>query len=304
MANSLGTLNAALIAQRGLELLVTDFPVIGQIVSDFSNEDVKYNQTITTRIPSVGSVQDYDTSTGYVAASALSTDVSVTLNKFKHATFELNDAEFSATNRNLIEDYAMSFSVAIGTQIMFDVASLFTVGNFASTTTCALSAATRKTVIVAPNTELNKRNVNKNRFGIFNSDLYASLMNDDSVVDLTFKGVGIGEATLPVIHGVALSEYSALPTTSNLIGVVGAKDSIVFASRVPADAGFADLPATGRISVVTEPKSGLSVHLRNHLRMCERKHCIPTTHSFSVTEKRNRNTQDQTPSQKWLGVFL
>lgn len=267
MSNSLGTLNAALIAQRGLELLVTDFPVIGQIVSDFSNEDVKYNQTITTRIPSVGTVQDYSTVSGYVAASASSTDVSVTLDKYKHASFALNDAEFSATNRNLVEDYAMAFSVALGSQIMSDLSALFISGNFANATTQAVSGATRKTVIVAPNTALNKRNVNKNRFGIFNSDLYAALFNDDSIVDIQFKGVGIGEASLPVVHGVALSEYTDLPTTGNLVGVIGAKDSLVFASRVPADAGFADLPAVGRISVVTEPKSGLSVQVRESYDM-------------------------------------
>jgi len=267
MANSLGTLNAALIAQRGLELLVTDFPVIGQIVSDFSDANVQYNQTITTRIPSVGTVQDYSVSSGYAAASATSTDVSVTLNKFKHATFELNDAEFSATNRNLVEDYAVAFSVALGSQIMTDVSALFTSGNYSNATTQALSGATRKTVIVAPNTALNKRKTPKNRFGIFNSDLYGQLLQDDSIVDLTMKGVGIGDAMLPVIHGVAISEYNDMPTTANLVGVVGSKDAVVFASRVPADAGFADLPSVGRITTVTEPKSGLSVQVRESYNM-------------------------------------
>lgn len=267
MANTLGTLNASLIAQRGLELLVTDYPVIGQIVSDFSNEDVKYNQTITTRIPSVGTVQDYSTTNGYVASGVDTTDVSVTLSNFKHATFEINDAEFSATNRNLVEDYSQAFSVALGDAIMSSIGALFTSGNFSYSTTQAVSGANRKTVIVAPNTALNKRKVGKNRFGIFNSDLYAALLSDDSIVDLTFKGVGIGEAQLPVIHGVALSEYTDLSTTSNLIGVVGAKDSIVFASRVPSDGGFADLPAVGRISVVTEPRSGLSVQVRESYDM-------------------------------------
>ena len=267
MANSLGTLNAALIAQRGLELLVTDYPIIGQIVSDFSNEDVKYNQTITTRIPSVGTVQDFDTTNGYVPASGVSTDVSVTLNKFKHASFEINDAEFSATNRNLVEDYALAFSSAIGAQIMADVSALFTSGNYSNATVQAISGADRTTVVVAPNAALNKRFVPKSRFAIFNSDLYAALLSDKTIVELTYKGIGIGEAQLPVIHGVTMNEYAALPTTGNLLGVVGSKDSVVFASRVPADGGFADLPAVGRISTVTEPKSGLSVQVRESYDM-------------------------------------
>ena len=265
--NSLGSLNASLIAQRGLELLVTKYPVIGQIVSDFSNENVMYNQTITTRIPSVGTVQDYSLTSGYVAASATSSDVSVTLNKYKHASFALNDAEFSATNRNLVEDYSNAFAVALGTQIMSDISALFVTGNYSNTTTQAVSGASRTTVIVAPNTALNKRHVNTDRFAVFNSDLAGALWSDNSIVDIQYKGVGIGEATLPVVHGVAISDYSDLPTTGNLIGVVGAKDSLVFASRVPSDAGFADLPAVGRISTVTDPKTGLSVMVRESYDM-------------------------------------
>jgi len=41
----------------------------------------------------------------------------------------------------------------------------------------------------------------------------------------------------------------------------------VFASRVPTDAGFADLPQVGRVQVVTDPKSGLSVQVRESYSM-------------------------------------
>src|SRR5687768_15081844 len=134
MANSLGSLNAALIAQKGLELLLTDFPIIGQIVSDFSDQDVHFNQTVTTRIPTVGTVQDYSTVSGYVASDATANDVSVTLNKHKHASFAFNDQELSATNRNLIQDFAQSFASQIGSQVMADIAALWVTGNYANTT--------------------------------------------------------------------------------------------------------------------------------------------------------------------------
>lgn len=269
--NSLGTLNAALIAQRGLELLVTDFPILTMVVSDFSDSSVLYNQTITTRIPSIGTVQDFSASTGYATTSASSTDVSVTLDKYKFASFDLSDAEFSASNRNLVEDYAGSFSAAIGNAVMSDIASLWLSGNYSASTTVPLASANRKTAIVTPNTALNKRYVSKNRFGVFNSDLYAKLWEDDSIIDMQTKGVGIGESALPVIHGVSLAEYSDLPSTQNLVGVIGTKEAIVFASRTPSDAGFADLPQVGRVSVVTEPRSGLSVQVREHYNMASGK---------------------------------
>lgn len=269
MSNTLGSLNAALIAQRGLELLVTDYPLIGSIVSDFSNEPVHYNQTITTRIPNVGAVQDYSAATGYIPSDASSTDVSVTLDKYKHATFALNDAEFSATDRGLIEDYAKSFSEKLGSQVMADIAAIWTSGNYTNATTQAVSGANRASVILAPKKELSKRNVRGDLFGVFNSDLYFELFKDDSVVNFEFKGVGIGESKLPVIHGVAIAEYTDLPTAQNLVGVVGRKDAIVFASRVPSDAGFADLPSVGRISTVTHPTCGLSVQVREHYDMAK-----------------------------------
>lgn len=269
MSNTNGTLNAALIAQEGLALLSAKYPLIGQIATDFSAEPVHFNQQVITRLPSVGSVQDYDLTNGYVAAGGSFSDVSVTLNKFKHATFELNDAEFSSTNINLINEYAASFAEAIGQQIMSDISALFTTGNYTNATTGTLANANRKTVIVAANTALNKRNVNASRFGIFNPDLTNALWNDDSIVYMTAGGTGIEAGNLPVIHGVTVSEYSALPTTSNLVGVVGAKDAVVFASRTPSDAGFADLPQVGRVTTVTDPKSGLSVQVRESYNMAK-----------------------------------
>ena len=262
MSNTLGALNAALIAQEGLALLVAKYPVIGQITTDFSNEPVHLNQDLTTRIPSVGTVQDYDATNGYVPANISNTDVTITLNKFKHATFALSDAELSSTNRNLIAEYSKSFADSIGLGVMADIAALFTAANYSNTTVVTLANSNRKSVIVAANAALNKRNAMSDRFGVLNPDLVNALWSDDSIVYMTAGGTGIEAGQLPVIHNVAISEYSALPTTGNLTGVIGAKDSIVFASRTPSDAGFADLPATGRVSVVTDPKSGLSVQVR------------------------------------------
>jgi len=267
MANSLGGLNSTLIAQRGLEILVNKLPVIGSIVTDFSDADVHYNQTITTRIPDVGTAQDFDPDTGFVAANASGQDVSVTLSKFKHATFGFGNAEMSSTNRNLIEDYAQSFAVQIGDTVMADISALFTSGNYANATTQALATATRKTIIIEANKELSKRKVRSDRFAIFNSDLYAAVMGDDSMFDLNYNGGSRNnveaEPTLEA-HGVKISEYADLPTTANLIGVVGAKDSIVFASRTPADETLAlpGVTAPGRITKVTDPRTGLSVQVR------------------------------------------
>jgi hypothetical protein len=158
---------------------------------------------------------------------------------------------------------------ALGSQMMQDVAALWTSGNYTGFNTLgAATGANRGNSILIPRRELGKRYVYGDLLAVFNSDVAFGLWSDNSIVDVTFRGIGIGESKLPMIHNVTIAEYSDLPSNSeNLIGVVGRKDSMVFASRTPSDAGFADLPAVGQISKVTEPKSGISVQLRQFYDM-------------------------------------
>src|SRR4051794_21355667 len=114
MANSLGTISVNVIAQEALEYLAAQYPLIGQITTDFSNESAQYNASIISTIPSVGGVSDFSATNGYVASAATGNDVSVTLNKFKHSTFSISDLEASSTNMNLVDTYARSFAEGLG----------------------------------------------------------------------------------------------------------------------------------------------------------------------------------------------
>lgn len=262
MSNSLGTIGTNVIAQEALNFLAAQYPFISQVSTDFSNETAQFNSSIISTIPSVGVVSDYSATNGYVATDVTGNSVSVTLNKFKHATFSLTDAELSSTNMNLIEGYAQSYAEGLGQQIMADVAALLVTGSILNSTVTGLASASVANIINKPNTALNKRNVPRDRFGIFNSDFYGALFDDDQIVNLQKGGNGISASNLPVVHGVALSDYSALPTTSNLVGAIGHKSAIVFASRLPSDVGSKAAPTVADIQVVTHPKSGLSILVR------------------------------------------
>lgn len=267
MSNSIGSLNGNLIAQAGLDLLLNSYPILGQIATDFSSEPAQKGQTIVTRIPSLVSVQDWSDANGYEPTGAVSTDASVTLNKFKHATVEITDAEYSSTNRDLTKEFAAQAFPALGNAIMADIAALWTSGNYANATTCPVASGSFNTVIVDPNIALSARNA-KGTFGVFNSSLYGQLWKDPVVSNVQYKGVGISATELPVLQGVTVSQYQDLPSLSQgLIGVVGGKDSIVMAARLPSDAGFADLPAVGRVSTVVDPRSGLAVQVRESYNM-------------------------------------
>jgi hypothetical protein len=282
MSNSLGTLSGALVAQEGLPLLLAKYPLIKNIVTDFSDEPVLFNQNVITRIPGVGTVQDYSTSTGYVPANATSTDVSITVNKHRHATFALTDQDISSTKRDLVGEYSYSFAKAMGEDLMSTIAALWISSNYSNTFAQAVSSATIANTISVANTALNTRNVDtQDRFGVFNAALYGAIRNDDRITYLTAGGVGVGAAQLPVIEGVTSTLYSALPSTGYLQGVVGTKDSVVLAARVPADS-YEGLTFPGAITVVTDADSGLSVMVREWYDMGLGQRKVTFTWMFGV----------------------
>ncbi|NDB96864.1 MAG: hypothetical protein EBZ78_12010, partial [Verrucomicrobia bacterium] len=69
MANSIGTTNANVIAQRALEILVADYSFLKNSVTDFSSEAAKYNASIYTHRISATTAQDYSQANGYVATA-------------------------------------------------------------------------------------------------------------------------------------------------------------------------------------------------------------------------------------------
>ena len=126
MANTLGTTNANVIAQRALEILVEDYSFIRNAVTDFSPEAAKYNATVYTHRLSALTAQDYSQANGYVATAATQTDAGITLNKFKHVTYSVDDQERSTSQVNIIERFAGAAAHALGLQMVGDLLALVT----------------------------------------------------------------------------------------------------------------------------------------------------------------------------------
>ncbi len=84
---------------------------------------------------------------------------------------------------------------------------------------------------------LNKSGVAEdNRFYVANSDVYGAMLSDLRIVGYLnnqANGEAIRTGKLPQVAGFALAEYPACPTTANLVGFAGTKDSTVYAHRVP-----------------------------------------------------------------------
>jgi len=263
MSNSNGTLTPILVAQQALSILTDSFPFINAFTQDFSNEPVLFNQTVYSRIPTVQGVQDYDTTNGYVASNGTLTDVPVSINKHRHTSIAFNDQELASTQLNLVEQYASALVSAIGNDIASGVFALVTTGNYSTAVAITSgSLATRNNSIVQAKKSLDINKVPQNdRFFISNPTIESELLQDESIVKLTWGANGVSESSPNFdIHGFKFGAYTSLPSTSNLQAVGMQKQSIVIAGRAPEIPQ--NVPLYGTIENVTDPRTGLTVQVR------------------------------------------
>jgi hypothetical protein len=262
MANTIGTTNANVIAQRALEILVADYSFLRNSVSDFSSEAAKYNASIFTHRISATTAQDYSQANGYVATATTQTDVQITLNKFKHVTYSVDDQERTSSNINLIERFAGAAAHALGLQMVGDLLALVTSSTFTNALTVASSAFSYRSVVSAGIT-LNSSNVPVNgRYAVLNPSFYGALLNDTTVVaNPQITGDLVRTAGIGNVAGFNISAYSAIPSNSiTLGGFFAQQEALLIAARVPEVP--TGVPIPGDISIVTEPRTGLSVQVR------------------------------------------
>jgi hypothetical protein len=266
MGNTLGTTNANVIAQKALDTLVARLPLIGKITTNFSNEVVRWGEAVITHIVTAAEASDFDTTNGYVASDRTQVDVSTTLNKHKHHTYSIGVQEATSSRISLIERFAKTSAYAVGAAMVNDLCALVTAGNYSNKTVQALGAGGdgfQRKHLVRCGIALNKRNVlPMDRFMVLNPDYYGSLEMDLTTLSV-LRDVGaqvVQSGTLPVIHGFSIEEYSNVPSTGDLVGFAGTADSMCIVSRIPDDPGEGQ--SNVRLSVVTEPQTGLSMQVR------------------------------------------
>jgi len=265
MSNSLGTITPILVAQEALPILTDRFPFIQSFATDFSSQGVLFNQTVYSRLPQIQSAQDYDTTNGYVASAGTLTDVPVTINKHRHSSVAFNDQELSSTNLNLVQQFANSLAYEVGNDIMSGIATLFTTGNYSTSVSVSSgSLITRANGILAAKKSLDVNKVpESDRVFINSPQAEYELLQDESLVKLTWGANGVGANGLPEVHGFDFGTYTSLPTTSNLIAVVAQKAAVVVAARAPELPSEAlNVPVPGKITNVVDPKTGFTIQVR------------------------------------------
>ncbi|HMJ92342.1 MAG TPA: phage protease, partial [Candidatus Acidoferrum sp.] len=265
-ANTLGTLAADIVSQRALETLMTTFPVLSRISRDFSNEVVKFNQTVNTRLITVPSVTDYDATTGYASSAVTATDVPVKIDQHKAVQIDFNAHELGATDRDLFGEQAAAINYALGKTLMASLYARITVANFAGETVVA-QAAFARTGVMAVGRALTDREVPDVMRMLILAGSYYDKLGEDTVVISAFNNANAGSAIqsgqLPDVHGFGVADAKTLPSAQNLTGFGLFPSALALALRLPADYTQVLPGVTGGAitRVVTDPTTGISLLL-------------------------------------------
>ena len=264
MPNINATVNAPLIAQQALTTLLAKFPILTEIATDFSDQAVKFQQDIITHIVTPTVAQNFDPTVGYVPSDQAQVDVAVKIDKHAYAGYAITDVERSTSVIDLNQRYADKVAYALGRKVSDDLFALVVAANFPNSTQVPVGSFGRDT-IVDIGTKMNKRFIpDMGRFMFVNSDYYNALQKDEALYKAYIApqvGDVVVTGVLPHVNGFTVVEYSALPDNGErLMGLAGIREGLIIAARVP------DVPAfTGdtEINVVTDPRTGLSVQVRD-----------------------------------------
>src|ERR1700740_454140 len=270
MANSDGTLSAAIIALDCIQFLKKRFPILTQVATDFSKDSVKFNQEVISRVVTPVAAADYNTSTGYVATSTSVTDVPVTINKHKHVSVSFTDQELSSTARNLVQEQVEAAAYSLGRQVSNDLWALVTTSNFGANTAInvANAAAVNRSVVLSARQGLVPAGADIKRQGVVDPASFTALAEDVNLFAKLYNDIQ-PDYDAGAIAGLGfekITEFAEMPigSTPYVRGFFFGKEALVLASRVPADPGMfvGDVPVPALIDKVSDPETGITLQHR------------------------------------------
>ena len=261
MANVIGGINLAQIAQQTLETLSAEMPVVSAFTTDFSSDVADVGESVSTRVATA--VSAGDATSGYSATDVTSTAKTITLNKHKHFTAAFTDLEIAKGGMDMLERTFVRPAVhAVVNAMLDDLLALVvnatysnnvvvTAGNFGADDVATLAG------------DLTTLNVPRGgRAMVIKPAYYAALAKDNAIqASYAFGNPGaIQDNNIPRVHGFDVLEYSDIPANDeNLEGFVCGKEALIVAARQPA------LPENwaGAVESVQDPDSGITLQLRN-----------------------------------------
>jgi hypothetical protein len=263
--DTLGTLAATVVAQRCLDVFRYQFPLLGRILTDLSEEPGELNQASTTRKILTPTVQSYDNTLdadgrpkGWATASAGSTvDLPITMDELVGVPIPFSMATLSSTQRKLFMEVAPAASYALVKYWVIKILGVCTAANYNAyaavtaadaqglvkvptaypTFACGLVDFSR-TKMVEIGTAFDANEVpEEDRTLLLNSQYYAKGTVDPSLVNF-FAGQQapgiITQGVLPHLNNFALLKAPYFPGSNNRVGMALQRNGLLAKSRLPA----------------------------------------------------------------------
>lgn len=261
MANTLGGINLAQIAQQTLETLSAEMPVVSAFTTDFSSDVADVGESVSTRVATA--VSAGDATSGYSSSDVTSTAKQILLDKHKHFTAKFTDLEVAKGGLDMLERTFVRPAVhAVVNAMMDDLLALVVNATYSNNTvvTAANFGADDVATLAGDLTTLNVPR--SPRSMVIKPAYYAALAKDNAIqASYAFGNPGaIQDNNIPRVHGFDVLEYSDIPANSeNLEGFVCGKEALIIAARQPA------LPENwaGAVESVQDPDTGITIQLRN-----------------------------------------
>jgi hypothetical protein len=272
MANTLGTVNAEVIAMESLTTLLDQLPFLNSISKRFTDQRVKKGKSLDLHIVSATSAKDFVPANGYVADDQTQVDVKIPLDQHKYVSYKITGNERDSTDIDLIKRFANVNAHALGKAIVTYLLSLYTVAAGAVGTVKAVGSWDRAALIDVTVAMDTAKIPSVGRFGLLSPTYHGALRKDGGIVYVQNNANAeqfITDGTLGRIEGVDLFKYTAMPKTAGpdfIEGIFGVPEAIGLITAVP---GMPSDPSIvpGSITYVTEPNSGLTVQLRKSYDM-------------------------------------
>lgn len=257
-SNSLGGVNLAQIAQQTLDTLLAKLIPVQAFTTDFSSDVAVQGESVTTRVATAYTVQDFSSTT--TAADSTATAKTVSLSNYKGVRIEFSDSEWSKSSVNLFNVFMNPVAHATANALMDTALALVTDANYGTAAFTGDAAAFDWDDVADISKTLSEANVpNDDRCLILSPSYYAALAKDIKNADVWGNAQVIQGMMIPRVAGFNTYEYNDIPSNSeNLVGVAGAKQGILIAARVPA------IPDNfpGEIEQATDPDSGITMQVR------------------------------------------
>jgi hypothetical protein len=267
MANSLQGVNLAAIAQKSLDTLLPRLPMItGVMATDFSSEVAVEGASITTRVATKTTAQDFNATTA--DQDATTTAKTITLSNYKGTRIAFTDSEWSKSSINLEDVFIKPAINGIASSILSSAFDILSDGNNLQCLEADFDA--EKVAEIAR--QLTAADVPyEGRFLVLQPGYYMSLAKDSAVQAAYAYGSPdvIRENLIPRVHGFTVWESNMVPqNVYPLGGFAGHSQNALLATRLPA------VPANfpGDVETVTDPESGFSLQFRRWYSADDRKH--------------------------------